>query len=55
MLHKRDYIYYDFIFKKIKPKNILGYLYCKIRKSITLYESPSKVAIWSWSSESKVI
>lgn len=46
-MSKRDYIYYDYIFKKIIPKNKIILIYCKLRKIITIGESPSKVMIWS--------
>ena len=58
MLSKRDCIYYDWLFDKIKPKNLWWLSYCKTRKFITVCktrkfitvrESPSKVEIWSWS------
>lgn len=49
MLSKRDCIYYDWLFDKIKPKNLWWLSYCKTRKFITVRESPSKCAIWSWS------
>ena len=49
MLSKRDCIYYDWLFDKIKPKNILWLIYCNIRKFITIGESQSKVEIWNWS------
>ena len=49
MLSKRDCIYYDWLFDKIKPKNLWWLSYCKTRKFITVRESPSKVEIWSWS------
>lgn len=48
MLNRRDCIYYNWLFDKIKPKNIWWLLYCKIRRFITVTESPSKVAIWDW-------
>ena len=48
MLSKRDCIYYDWLFDKIKPKNLWWLSYCKTRKFITAEESPSKVEIWSW-------
>ena len=52
-MSKRDYIYYDFRFDNIKPKKKLWLLYCIIRKFITIYESPSRVYIWS-SSKGKI-
>ena len=48
MLSKRDNVYYDWRFDNKEPKNTLWLLYCKIRKSITIYESQSKVMIWGW-------
>lgn len=48
MLSKRDCIYYDWLFDKIKPKNLWWLSYCKTRKFITVEESPSKVEIWKW-------
>ena len=45
-MHKRDYIYYDYICDKVKPKNKIMLLYCVIRKLITYKESPSKVFLW---------
>ena len=53
MLSKRDCIYYDWLFDKIKPKNLWWLLYCKTRKFITIGESPSKVEIWNWSKFSR--
>ena len=48
MLEKRDYIYYDFRFKNIKSKKMIWKIYCYIRKTITVKESPSKVCIYQW-------
>ena len=48
----RDYIYYDYRFLGIKPKKWYWRLYCKIRKFITLGESPSKVCLWDLEKES---
>lgn len=45
---KRDIIYYDYVFKNKRPKSFLWLLYCKIRKLITISESPSKVMIYEW-------
>ncbi len=45
-MNKRDYVYYDYKFENIKPKNILQKIYCIIRKTITVNESPSKVLIY---------
>ena len=45
-MYKRDYIYYDYIYDKVKPKNKIMLLYCVIRKLITYKESPSKVFLW---------
>lgn len=41
-----DYIYFDYIFKKIVPNNKLILLYCKIRKTLSIGESPSKIIEW---------
>ncbi len=46
MMSERDYIYYDYILKKIKPKKIKWKIYCLIRKAITIKESPSAVMIY---------
>lgn len=54
MIFNRDKIYYNWRFKNQKPKNIYWLIYCKIRKFITIYESPSKVAIWEWSSKEDI-
>ena len=48
MIEKRDIIYYDYVFKNKRPKSFLWLLYCKIRKLITINESPSKVMIYEW-------
>ena len=45
-MYKRDYIYYDYIYDKVKTKNKIMLLYCVIRKLITYKESPSKVFLW---------
>ena len=45
-MNKRDYIYYDYRFDNIMPKNRLWNLYCKVRKALTICESPSKVCVW---------
>ena len=49
-LKKRDYIYYDYIIEKIKPKKIRWKLYCWFRSMITIQESPSKIHIYLWES-----
>lgn len=50
-MNKRDYIYYNYIFNRVIPKNVWQFLYCKLRRLITIKESPSKVTIWAFSEQ----
>ncbi len=45
-MNKRDIIYYNYVLKKIKPKEIKWKVYCFIRKLLTAKESPSKVILF---------
>lgn len=46
-MNNRDYVYYDYIFNKIKPRNKIMLIYFKIRKILSFgVESPSKIMIW---------
>jgi hypothetical protein len=51
MISKVDKIYYNYRFLNKNPKKWYWKLYCIIRKSITISESPSRVMIWLWEIE----